>query len=266
MSPPRRAERLLPSSPAAAFALPGLIQPRLAIGSVDDPLEHEADRVADQVMRMPDPQVSQTSTPLQINSKCASCEEEAGSTLQPERAWVSETAGSEAPAILNDVLRSPGQALDPATRAYMEPRFGRDFSRVRIHTDRRAQESAREINAMAYTAGQEVVFAAGQYRPSTGEGRKLLAHELSHTLQQPSSGAALGVYRQEAPSQKPKKGSQPAEATVFVSWDELLNRKLTLPSLLQPRQQQPLLPSPGTLTLGGGPQTGSLLPPSPIYA
>jgi Domain of unknown function (DUF4157) len=275
MSSPDWADRPQTSFPATAFRLPGLMQRKLAIGSVDDPLEHEADRVADQVMGMPVPQVSLTSAPPQINRKCASCEEEASKTLQPKRAGAPETAGGEAPGIVHEVLRSPGQALDAPTRAYMEPRFGRDFSGVRIHTDQRAQDSARKINASAYTVGQEVVFAAGRYRPDSGEGRKLLAHELSHTVQQSRSGgstgsagmsgAALGVHRQEASSQKPQEESRPAETTVFVSWDDLLNRKLTLPSLLQPRPQQPLLPSPGTLTLGSGPQTGSLLAPSSLF-
>jgi len=88
------------------------------------------------------------------------------------------------PQIIEAGLRSPGQPLDPATRTFMEPRFGYDFSQVRIHTDARAAESARAVNAMAYTFGQDVVFGPGRYSPETSSGAKLLAHELTHTIQQ----------------------------------------------------------------------------------
>ena len=91
---------------------------------------------------------------------------------------------STVPPIVQGVLRSPGQPLDAATRAFMEPRFGHDFSRVRVHTDARAAESARAVDALAYTVGRGVVFGAGQYAPGTISGRRLLAHELAHTLQQ----------------------------------------------------------------------------------
>ncbi|HEU4389386.1 MAG TPA: DUF4157 domain-containing protein [Blastocatellia bacterium] len=85
---------------------------------------------------------------------------------------------------MHDVLRSPGQPLDSDTRAFMEPRFGHDFSRVRVHTDPYAAQSAREVNALAYTVGRDVVFAAGQYSPKTTNGQHLLAHELMHVAQQ----------------------------------------------------------------------------------
>ena len=81
-------------------------------------------------------------------------------------------------------LGSPGRSLDPATRAAMEPRFGHDFSHVRIHTDRQAETSARAVNANAYTVGRDIVFGRDQYSPGSSEGRHLLAHELSHVVQQ----------------------------------------------------------------------------------
>lgn len=100
-----------------------------------------------------------------------------------------------APAIVNEVLDSPGKPLDPATRSFMEAGFGRDFCQVRIHTDSRAEASARAVNARAYTAGHDVIFAAGSYSPSTPEGQHLLAHELTHVVQQaqidPVSGPIL---------------------------------------------------------------------------
>lgn len=89
-----------------------------------------------------------------------------------------------APPIVHEVLRSPGQPLDTTTRSYMEQRFGHDFSHVRVHAGSKAAESAQAVNALAYTVGRNVVFGADQYRPYAEHGRKLLAHELTHTLQQ----------------------------------------------------------------------------------
>jgi hypothetical protein len=101
------------------------------------------------------------------------------------------------PPIVHEVLRSPGQLLDPATRAFMEPRFGHDFTKVRVHTDGRAAESARSVSALAYTVGSHVVFAPGQYQPVTATGQRLLAHELAHVAQQSTrlreAGAAQGM-------------------------------------------------------------------------
>jgi len=86
--------------------------------------------------------------------------------------------------IMHEVLQSPGQPLDLSTRNFMEPRFGQDFSNVRLHTDARAAESARAMKAEAYTVGRNVVFGAGRHAPETAEGKRLLAHELTHTIQQ----------------------------------------------------------------------------------
>ncbi len=83
-----------------------------------------------------------------------------------------------------DGLRSPGRPLDPEVRAEMEPRFGHDFSHVRVHTNSEAADSARSVNAAAYTVGHDVVFGPGRYEPQSGEGRRLIAHELAHTVQQ----------------------------------------------------------------------------------
>ncbi len=89
-----------------------------------------------------------------------------------------------APPIVHEVLRSPGRPLDDATRGFMESRFNHDFSGVRVHTDGRAAESARAVNALAYTVGQDVVFGAGQNARMTNRGTPLLAHELTHVIQQ----------------------------------------------------------------------------------
>ena len=112
---------------------------------------------------------------------------------------------SPVPPIVHEVLRSPGQPLDPATRAFMEPRFGHDFSQVRVHTDERAAESAQAVNALAYTVGRNVVFGSRHYAPQTSAGQRLLAHELTHVTQQGSQrwepqqiGPADDAYEREA--------------------------------------------------------------------
>jgi hypothetical protein len=98
---------------------------------------------------------------------------------------------SAAPHSVRETLRSRGQPLDADTRAYFEPRYGHDFSRVRVHTDHQAGESARAVDAAAYTVGSQIAFAEGRYRPGTAAGRCLLAHELAHVAQQ-GSGSAPG--------------------------------------------------------------------------
>src|SRR5215472_11905294 len=89
-------------------------------------------------------------------------------------------SGLQRPTTVHDVLSSPGQPLDAGTRSFMESRFEHDFSKVRVHTDEKAAESARTLNALAYTSGQDVVFGKRQYAPETATGQRLLAHELMH--------------------------------------------------------------------------------------
>lgn len=104
-------------------------------------------------------------------------------TLQ-RRAVDNRSEPSEVPPIVHEVLRSPGQPLDPDTRAFMQPRFGHDFSGVRVHTDAKAEASSKAVNALAYTVGRNVVFGAGEYAPRTSRGQQLMAHELMHVVQQ----------------------------------------------------------------------------------
>jgi hypothetical protein len=118
--------------------------------------------------------------------ECAECRNK---RLGLQRKAADRAKPSTVPPIVHDVLRSPGQPLDQATRASMEPRFGYDFSHVRIHTDERAARSAGAVNALAYTVGQDVVFGTGRYAPGTAEGRRLLAHELTHVMQQGDNGS-----------------------------------------------------------------------------
>lgn len=118
------------------------------------------------------------------HGECEECQEKEA-TLQRRAIGTGPTT---APPIVHDVLRSAGQPLDAADHAFFRPRFGHDFSKVRVHTDGRAAESARSVNASAYTVGDHVVFGEGQYSPSTTTGGKLLAHELAHTVQQSRGG------------------------------------------------------------------------------
>jgi len=183
-----------------------LLQAKLTVNAPGDVYEQEADHVADRVMRMPEPQVQRV---CDCGGSCPKCQKEQADrdhrrvqtqSAQGSAGEQAERAEQTAPPIVDDVLRSSGQPLDTAARSFLEPRFGADFSQVRVHTDDTAAKSARAIQADAYTSGQNVVFGAGQYRPETDAGKRLLAHELTHTLQQ-GSGAPL--QRQKKPAAKP---------------------------------------------------------------
>ncbi|MCY1023502.1 DUF4157 domain-containing protein [Pyxidicoccus sp. MSG2] len=175
-----------PLEPAAGAragrSVPGRLQRKLAVGRTDDPLELEADRIADQVMGAPAAEVAVTPAPVTLSRKCAACEED--ERLHRKEADAAAPTPAEAPSVVHQVLRSPGQSLDAATRAYFEPRFGRDFAQVRVHADAEAAASAQAVQARAYAVGSDIVFGSGQYAPSTGPGRRLLAHELAHVAQQ----------------------------------------------------------------------------------
>ncbi|MGH9634714.1 MAG: eCIS core domain-containing protein [Candidatus Angelobacter sp.] len=176
-----------------------VLQRKLAINRPGDIYEQEADRVADVVMRMPASaptletvresglpsrlQRCSCGKPVTSGEQCEACKTQ-GAELQ--RSSTTSSENTFAPPIVHDVLNSAGRPLDAATRQFMEPRFGHDFSNVRVHTGSQAAESARAVNALAYTVGNNVVFGSGQYAPSTQAGGKLLAHELAHTLQQES--------------------------------------------------------------------------------
>jgi len=128
-----------------------------------------------------------------LNDRCEACRKKSKGQLQRHAASQSSAFGpqfSEAPPIVHEVLRSPGQPLDLATRTFMESLFAHDFSQVRVHADARAGESARSVNALAYTVGSEIVFAQHHYQPATSIGQRLLAHELTHTVQQSEHNAA----------------------------------------------------------------------------
>lgn len=242
------------------------IQTKLTVGAPDDPLEREADRVADAVMRMPDPGANARSfqsanaapvpsrhpvedsgptgpfadapdasgrtfplaavsldgvSPVELRRKCAHCEEEERETLHRKTGASTSTStaatadsaptassspssrirgsanslpaanapaenqdGPEiAPPIVHEVLRSPGQPLDASTRAFFEPRFGRDFSDVRVHTGSLATESAQAVHALAYAVGTKIVLGNGSRQLDDTAQQRLVAHELAHVSQ-----------------------------------------------------------------------------------
>lgn len=181
----------------------GALQAKLRIGQTGDKYEQEADRVADAVMRMPQ---AVSGTPG-IQRACPKCEEgelkrqpikEEDEEEKLQRQPVEEEGEEEllAKAISGSIsevnpdleshiqsLKGGGQSLSENDRTFFEPRFGQDFSQVRLHTDTRAAETAREVNARAFTIGSDVVFGVGQYSPETREGLRLMAHELTHVVQ-----------------------------------------------------------------------------------
>ncbi len=166
-------------------------QAKLTVGTPDDAFEKEADEVAGQVMRMPEPAVQRM---------CAECEEEreskAGATTSEA---VGELKAKAEPGRTPQVpegfqerfqsVQGGGRTLSPSERSFFEPRFARDFGNVRLHTGHEAAELARSVQARAFTLGSSVVFGPGQYTPDTEGGRKLLAHELTHVVQQGKEGA-----------------------------------------------------------------------------
>jgi outer membrane protein OmpA-like peptidoglycan-associated protein len=116
---------------------------------------------------------------------CNECQKKT-MTLQRESAGSAGLATT--PPIVGEVLHSPGSPLDADTRAFMEPRFGQDFSQVRVHTDAKAADSANAVHAHAYTVGKDIVFGRGQHSTHAETSRHLLAHELTHVVQQATSG------------------------------------------------------------------------------
>jgi hypothetical protein len=186
------------------------LQPKLTINQPNDIYEQEADAVAKKVMRMPDSKTAPLFfqpkqiqlTPLQ--RKCAACEEDEKVQMKEES---NTSSGMTAPSSVNSVINSLGQKLDAGTRGFMESRFGYDFGNVQIHNDSSAHQSSSEINALAYTHGNHVVFGEGQYRPNTNSGKQLMAHELVHVVQQSASSNVPipTIQMQKASKRSPSK-------------------------------------------------------------
>ena len=171
-------------------------QAKLVIGAAGDPLEHEADRAAAQVLS------TATLAPGRLR---------ATATPRLSRRSSPAAAGAaHAPASVEAAMRTPGESLAPEMRAFFEPRFGHDFSRVRIHRDATAAASAHDVAAHAYTVGHHVVFANGRFAPEGAGGRLLLAHELAHVVQQ--QGARSLIQRDDDEAARKRQEAERARA------------------------------------------------------
>jgi hypothetical protein len=172
-----------------------MIQAKLKIGQPNDKYEQEADRIAEAVMRMPE---------LQVQRRADEGEEEELSQTKGNPVQTSEVEPDVEEGVTS--LRGRGQALSESDKAFFKPRFGQDFSDVRIHSNPEASKMARALNAKAVTLCRDIVFGSGQYRPGTTAGRRLLAHELAHVVQQAGGSAQTqrdvnatnDMYEQEA--------------------------------------------------------------------
>jgi hypothetical protein len=180
------------------------IQPKLKVSQLADEYEKEADRIAEEVMTMSaSNHISSTvsNEEERIDRKCSACKmkkEEDEKNLNISRKSSTMSKSETTDKVTNEVSYihpSGGSPLDNDVRELMESGFGYDFSRVRIHTDERAAESAQSVNALAYTVGQDIVFGPGQYASRTNEGQRLLAHELTHVIQQDKSSDTNCIQR-----------------------------------------------------------------------
>lgn len=191
------------SDPAVAMPLQrssgSLIQAKLTVSPPGDKYEQEADQIAEHVMSMPEPAAQRQAVKEEeeepIQTKPLAGQITPFVQLQPEEEEEELQAKSKSgetpevtPAISSGIqsLQGSGRPLSGTERSFFEPRFGRDFSQVRLHMDDPATAAAREMQARAFTIGSHVVFGSGQYRPETDGGRRLLTHELTHVLQQAS--------------------------------------------------------------------------------
>jgi len=205
-----------PNPPVASACVPPPVRHRPSISTPGDAFEREADAVADRVLRMADAPVSGATSPT-VQRTCAACEDDARKRVQRRAAGGDAALDTTAAA---HAAAHGGEPLASEVRAYFEPRFGRDFSRVRVHTD---DTATRAVQARAYTYGSDIVFGRGEYAPSTHAGRHLLAHELTHVVQQgaasvhPHARAAPSIARAPSAVQR-----QPAQEPPLESDDALL--------------------------------------------
>lgn len=171
-----------------------IVQPKLSVNHPGDAHEQEADAVADKVMKMPE---------TTVQRKCAACEKEDEEKhahrkpLSDSVTSISRKSGDGSGAVHPSVERSIqsrkglGQSLPGETKNFMEQRIGADFGNVRVHTDSSAVQLSRELNAKAFTTGSDIYFNSNQYAPHSEAGKQLLAHELTHVVQQGASGRAV---------------------------------------------------------------------------
>lgn len=195
------------------------IQPKLTVNTPGDVYEQEANRVADQVMRMPD---SQLQGDCACGGGCPKCRNVQDVQEQMPVKHNQDHHDSEVAAapMVQEAKYSSGQPLDAANKAYFEPRFGHDFSKVRVHMNANAAEHTRAVNARAFTVGKDIVFGVGEYRADTSEGRRLLAHELAHVCQQNRVASAPLIQRYEGPEHQDIGDRYLRELPAFLQTEE----------------------------------------------
>lgn len=186
----------------------GAVQTKLVIGEPGDSFEQEADRVAEHAVRMPEGRLQRA---CECGGTCPRCKQQHGaSAVQAKPAG---GASAAVPASVGNALSGSGQALDAATRDFMESRLSHDFSRVRVHTGPAAEQSSREMGARAYTVGEQVVFGSNQFAPHTTEGKRLLAHELTHVMQQTGGGRESALIQRDLAIEPPQPNAVAAVLT-----------------------------------------------------
>lgn len=187
------------------------IAPKLTVNTPGDRYEREADRVARQVTRSPTPQLRRA---CDCGGTCSACREEEQHAVSETAPRVqatptgTETVPDAVPSAVVDALASPGRPLSAESRESMESRFGHDFSGVRVQTGPQADTAAASVGARAFTVGSTVVFRTGEFSPHTHTGRHLLAHELTHVVQQRAAPRLA-----DGPSPQPTSGSSPSDAS-----------------------------------------------------
>jgi hypothetical protein len=162
-------------------------QPKLSINQPNDVYEHEADAMADKVMAVNDSHLHQQTffspSIMPVQRKCQHCEEEE-KKLHRKEANSNETTADASTENYISSLNGKGRSLTPDERNFFEPRMGYDFSNIQLHTNSEANQSAKSINALAYTHSNHIVFGSNQYQPNSESGQRLMAHELTHVVQQ----------------------------------------------------------------------------------
>lgn len=168
--------------PVSSFALGGeMIQAKLEVGAPDSPAEREAETIADRVMRMAEPAF--------VQRKCTTCDDTEKIRRKPLIETISRNSSGNAAPVSGNLssriqnARGGGSSLDSSTQNFMSSRFGADFSNVRVHTDFNAVQMSRELSAHAFTVGNDLFFNQGKYNPGSDDGKRLLAHELTHVVQ-----------------------------------------------------------------------------------
>jgi hypothetical protein len=211
-----------PDIASEALSAQPVVQLKLSVGAADDAFEKEADSVADTVMRMPQQNF--------IQRKCAHCDEEESvqrrpisSTITPLVQAKGETGTAINSNLNNRIVASQGggSSMDGGTQSFMQNRFAADFNNVKIHTGGEAVQMSKELNAKAFTVGNDIYFNQGEYQPHSDSGKHLLAHELTHTIQQQKGVVSKKIQRAEFATYVSRLGPAnflDAAAAFYTNW------------------------------------------------